>query len=101
MEMRPHIETVSVQPPLFIEGIPENPKDLTAKNIEDLEVFLAPKIVLSQENTLSGSMYLRLFGFASSHGISDAVLKEYLSRKGIVVSSNFPPEEPSSNIKVH
>lgn len=101
MEMRPHYEPVPVQPPLFIEGIPKNPQDLTSKNIEDLDVFLAPKMVFAKENTLSGSAYLRLFTFASSQGISDSILKEYLSRKNIIVSSNFPPEEYSPNVSIH
>ncbi len=101
MEMRPHYEPVPVQPSLFIEGIPEDPKDLTPKNLEDLDMFLIPKMVFTKENTLSGSAYLRLFTFASSQGISDSILKEYLSRKNIVVSSNFPPEEYSPNVSIH
>lgn len=96
--MRPHNGMVrkeeSPQIPLFITGIPKTADLLTEENIADLTTFLSPKISLSSETSkiLAGDKYLKLYSYASTHGISHEVLQRYLSIKGITVSSNLPPE---------
>lgn len=104
MEMRPgnREETPSSpQPPLFIENIPQRAEDLTEVNMQDLDSFLSPKLILNPDGTISGYRFGLLSIFASQHGISDGVLKRYLSDKGIIISSKLTPEEPSENRRIH
>lgn len=104
MEMRPRNEEearLPAQPPLFIENIPQRAEDLTEANMQDLDTFLSSKLVLNPDGTISGYRFGLLSAFASSHEISDAVLKEYRLRRGIKIDSKLPPEEPSNNIKFH
>ncbi len=102
MEMRPReISEEQVQPTLFIENIPPKAEDITEIHMKDLDTFLSSKLVLNPDNTISGYRFGLLSIFASSHGISDEVLKKYLSYRGIGLDSKLPPEESSSNIKFH
>ena len=99
--MRPREVEEPVQQTLFIENIPLKAEDLTEANMKDLDTFLSQKLILNPDKTISGYRFGLLSIFASPHGISDAVLKEYLLRKGIKMDSKLPPEKPSNNIKFH
>ena len=101
MEMRPREVEEPLQQTLFIEGIPTKAEDLTEANMKDLDTFLSPKLILNPDATISGYRFGLLSIFASQHGISDGVLKRYLSDKGIIINSNLPPEEPSESARVH
>ncbi len=104
MEMRPgnREEVVpSPQPPLFIENIPQRAEDLTEANMRDLDSFLSPKLILNPDGTISGYRYGLLSIFASQHGISDEVLKKYLSSREVVIDSKLPPEKPFGSARVH
>ncbi|MFA6608703.1 MAG: hypothetical protein WCT07_02230 [Candidatus Paceibacterota bacterium] len=105
MEMKPLSEidkdAEPVQVPLFLESIPEKAEFLSPKNIEDIDIFLSQKLFyMVRDGKISGADYFRLFRFASENGISDEVLKKYLSEKDISINSNLPPE-PKTNFSLH
>ena len=98
--MRPREVEEPLQQTLFID-VPSEALKLTEEHMKDLDTFLSEKLVLNPDGTISGYRFGLLSIFASSHGISDEVLKKYLLNRGIDLDSKLPPEEPSNNIKFH
>ena len=62
--------------------------------MKELDKYLSPKLILNADKTISGYRYGILTMFAFQSGLSDEVLKEYLSKRGIVIDSKLPPKEP-------
>ncbi len=97
-----HIQKTE-QVPLFVSDLPEGDKDLSEKNITDLNAVLLNKLTsyVQSGSTISGRDFLQLFKDAASFDINDATLKKYLKAHNIVINSNNSPEEPINFITYH
>jgi len=91
------------QIPLFIENLPQGDEELSAQNLQDLDAALGAKLdtYLQPDNTIAGLQYFKLYRYAETFGVSDAVLKKYLKTRGVAIDSKNTPEERPSTIRYH